>query len=158
VNPGSTGLTYQLIPKAPVDRVPIITSGYGRTAAADGRVFKWVFSFPTTYWSQASAFIKYIGQQEGGMDKLAGKKVTLVHHNSAYGKEPIPTLQLLSEKHGYELKLLAVDHPGQEQRATWLQVRRYDPDWVFLWGRGVMNQVALKKENGIALRDCSKEG
>ena len=55
----------------------------------------------------------------------------------------------MSEKHGYELKLLAVDHPGQEQKATRLQVRRYEPDWVFLWGWGVMNQVALKEAAGI---------
>ena len=40
--------------------------------------------------------------------------------------------------------MLAVDHPGQEQTATWLQVRRGKPDYVFLWGWGVMNQVAIK--------------
>ena len=40
VNPFSTGITYQLIPKASVDEVPILSMGYGRTAAADGRVFK----------------------------------------------------------------------------------------------------------------------
>src|SRR3546814_6502000 len=55
--------------------------GYGRTDASDGRVFPWVFNFPTTYWSQASAVIRYIGQQEGGMDKLKGKKNAHVFHN-----------------------------------------------------------------------------
>ncbi len=144
VNPYSTGITYQLIPKAPVDQVPILSMGYGMTAAADGRVFPWVFNFPTTYWSQASAFVRYVGQQEGGMDKLKGKKIVLVYHNSAYGKEPIPTLQKLAGIHGYDLTLLAVDHPGQEQKATWLQIRRLRPDWIFLWGWGVMNQVAIK--------------
>ncbi len=57
INPYSTGITYQLTPKARVDQVPIHSMGYGRTAAADGRIFKWAFNFPTTYWSQASAFI-----------------------------------------------------------------------------------------------------
>src|SRR5262245_20352101 len=66
VNPYSTGITYQLVPKAPVDKVVVFSMGYGMTAAADGRWFPWVFSFPTTYWSQASAVIRYIGQQEGG--------------------------------------------------------------------------------------------
>ena len=42
-----------------------------------------------------------------------------------------------------------MDHPGQEQKATRLQVRRYEPDWVFLWGWGVMNQVPLKEAAGI---------
>jgi len=145
INPASTGLTYQLIPKSAVDEIPILTMGYGRAAAADGRVFKWVFNFPATYWSQASAFIKYVGAEEGGMDKLAGKSIALIYHNSAYGREPIPVLEALSEKYGYKLQLIAVDHPGQEQKAAWLQVRRQRPDWIFLWGFGVMNQVAIKE-------------
>ena len=65
MNPNSTGLTYQLIPKASVDKITILSSGYGRTAAADGRVFPWVFNFPSTYWSQASAFVNYVGQEIG---------------------------------------------------------------------------------------------
>lgn len=145
INPASTGLTYQLIPKSAVDRIPILTMGYGRTAAADGRVFKWVFNFPTTYWSQASAFIRYVGEEEGGLDKLAATSIALLYHNSAYGKEPIPVLEVLSKKYGFDLQLVPVDHPGQEQKSAWLQIRRHQPDWVFLWGFGVMNQVAIKE-------------
>ena len=148
-NPFSTGITYQLIPKAPVDKVPIFSMGYGRTAAADGRVFEWIYNFPTTYWSQASAFINYVGQQEGGLDKLRGKKIAHVYHNSAYGKEANPTLGVLAEKYGFKLTLLAVDHPGQEQKATWLQIRKLRPDWVFMSGWGVMNQVAIKEAAAI---------
>ena len=149
VQPLSTGITYQLIPKAAVDQVPIFSMGYGRTSAVNGAVFPWVFNFPATYWDQASVFVKYIAEQEGGLDQLADKKIALVHHNSAYGKEPIPTLQALSAKHGFEFLQLAVDHPGQEQKATWLQVRRERPDWVLLWGWGVMNQVAIKEASSI---------
>jgi len=145
VNPYSTGITYQLIPKAPVDKVVVFSMGYGMTAAADGRWFPWVFSFPTTYWSQASAVIRYIGQQEGGLEKLKGKKIVHIFHNSPYGKEANPTLEELARKYGFELTLLAVDHPGQEQKATWLQVRRLNPDWIFMSGWGVMNQVAVKE-------------
>ncbi len=149
INPFSTGITYQLIPRAPVDEVPILSMGYGRTSAADGRVFPWIFNFPTTYWSQASAFIKYVGQQEGGIGNLKGMKIAHVYHNSAYGKEANPTLVALAEKFGYELTLLAVDHPGQEQKATWLQIRRLKPDWVFMSGWGVMNSVAIKEAANI---------
>jgi len=145
VNPYSTGITYQLIPKASVDKVPVFSMGYGMTAAADGRWFPWVFSFPTTYWSQASAVIRYMAQQEGGMDKLRGKKIVHIFHNSPYGKEANPTLETLARQMGFELTLLAVDHPGQEQGATWLQVRRINPDWIFMSGWGVMNQVAVKE-------------
>jgi branched-chain amino acid transport system substrate-binding protein len=149
INPFSTGITYQLIPKAPVDGVPILSMGYGQTAAADGRVFEWVFNFPTTYWSQASAVIRYIAQQEGGEASLKGMKIAHVYHNSAYGKEANPTLEVLAEKFGFELILLAVDHPGQEQKATWLQIRRKKPDWVFMSGWGVMNSVAVKEAAAI---------
>src|SRR5262249_30763639 len=137
-SPLSTGITYQLIPKTPVDKVPVHSMGYGMTAAADGAIFPYVFNFPTTYWSQASVFVKYIGSRVGGLDKLKGQKIALIYHNSPYGKEPIPTLEALRDKFGYELTLLAVDHPGQEQAATWLQVRRVKPDWIMLWGWGVM--------------------
>jgi branched-chain amino acid transport system substrate-binding protein len=148
-NPYSTGITYQLIPKASVDKVPIFSMGYGQTAAADGRVFEWVFNFPTTYWSQASAFVRYVANREGGVEKLKGKKIVHVFHNSPYGKEANPTLETLSKRYGFQLTLLAVDHPGQEQKATWLQVRRLKPDWIFMSGWGVMNSVAVKEAAGI---------
>ncbi len=152
VNPYSTGITYQLIPKAAVDNIPVFSMGYGMTAAADGRWFPWVFNFPTTYWSQASAVIRYIGQQEGGLEKLKGKKIAHIFHNSPYGKEANPTLEDLASKYGFELTLLAVDHPGQEQKSTWLQVRRLSPDWIFMSGWGVMNQVAIKEAAAIGFK------
>jgi branched-chain amino acid transport system substrate-binding protein len=152
VNPFSTGITYQLIPKAPVDKVVIHSAGYGMTASADGRWFPWVFNFPMTYWSQASAFVKHVGQQEGGMDKLKGKKIVHVYHNSPYGREANPTLETLARQLGFELTLLAVDHPGQEQKATWLQVRRIRPDWIYISGWGVMNQVAVKEAGAHGMK------
>jgi branched-chain amino acid transport system substrate-binding protein len=112
-------------------------------------VFPWIFNFPVNYWSAASVIVEYIGQKEGSMDKLKGKKVALVYLNNAYGKEPIPTLTALSKKHGFEFSSYPVDSPGNEQKATWLQVRRDRPDWVLLWGYGVMNQVAVKEAASI---------
>jgi branched-chain amino acid transport system substrate-binding protein len=152
VNPYSTAITYSLIPKAPVDKIVVFSMGYGMSAASDGRWFPWVFNFPTNYWSQASAVIRYIGQQEGGLEKLKGKKIAHVFHNSPYGKEANPTLEDLSRKYGFELALLAVDTPGQEQKSTWLQVRRINPDWIFMSGWGVMNQVAVKEAAAIGFK------
>src|SRR5947207_7089319 len=149
VNPYSTGITYQLIPKAPVDKVPVFSMGYGMSASSDGRWFPWVFNFPTNYWSQASAVMRYIGAQEGGLDKLKGKKIAHIFHNSPYGKEANPTLEELAKKYQFELTLLAVDHPGQEQKSTWLQVRRLNPAWIYVSGWGVMNQVAVKEAAAI---------
>ena len=145
--PLSTGITYQLIPKVTADGIPLHSMGYGRTSAANGKVFSNIFNFPGTYWDAASIIIKHVIDEEGG--SLEGKKIALVYHNSAYGKEPIRTLEELAKKHGYELILLPVDHPGQEQKATWLQVRKEQPDYVLLWGWGVMNQVSVKEAAAI---------
>lgn len=149
IHPLSTGITYQLIPKSSVDLIPIHSMGYGRTSAANGKIFPWVFNFPVTYWDGAAIFVKYIAEQEGGLDKLKGKKIALVYHNSAYGKEPIRTLEKIAEKYGFEFLALPVDHPGQEQKSTWLQIRQQRPDWVLMWGWGVMNQVAIKEAASI---------
>jgi len=132
--------------------VVVFSMGYGMSAASDGRWFPWVFNFPTNYWSQASAVIRYVGQQEGGVEKLKGKKIAHIFHNSAYGKEANPTLEELAKKYQFELTLLAVDHPGQEQKATWLQVRRLNPDWIFMSGWGVMNQVAIKEASSVGFK------
>ena len=150
INPNSTGVTYALIERATADKIPILTMGYGRTDASDGRVFPYVFTMPDTYWSQASVLVEYVGEEEGGMDTLRGKKIALVYHDSAYGKEPIPTLQKLSEMYGYELSLFPVAHPGLEQKATWLKIgRQLRPDWVFLWSIGVMTSTAIKEAAAV---------
>ncbi|TDK46287.1 ABC transporter substrate-binding protein [Antarcticimicrobium luteum] len=145
--PLSTGITYQLIPKATADGIPVHSMGYGRTSAKNGEVFRNIFNYPANYWDGASVAVKHILDQEGG--DLSGKKIALVYHNSAYGKEPIRTLEELSKKHGYELTLLPVDHPGQEQKSQWLQIRREKPDYVIMWGWGVMNQVAIQEAVNI---------
>ena len=140
----STGITYSLIEKGTADKIPIVSIGYGRTDAADGRVFPYVFPLVTTYWSQNTAKIKFIGTKEGGMNKLAGKKIVNIYHDSAYGKETIPVLDAQAKKYGFTVTHIAVPHPGNEQQAQWLQVRQIKPDWVILRGWGVMNPVAIK--------------
>jgi branched-chain amino acid transport system substrate-binding protein len=50
----------------------------------------------------------------------------------------------LAAKYGYELSMIPVPHPGNEQQSQWLQIRQIRPDWVILWGWGVMNPTALK--------------
>jgi branched-chain amino acid transport system substrate-binding protein len=143
--PLSTGITFALTEKAPGDKIPLITAGYGRSESADGGVFKWNFPLIGTYWVAADTLIQTIGKKEGGLDKLKGKKIALVYHDSPYGKEPIPMLQERSKMHGFELQLLPVTAPGVEQKSTWLQIRQSRPDYVLLWGWGVMNSAALKE-------------
>ena len=146
--PLSTGITYQLIPKATADGIPVHSMGYGRTSAprtarcssGSSTIRPTTGTAPrsrsSTSWIWRAAISR-------------GKKIALVYHNSAYGKEPIRTLEELSKKHGFELSLLPVDHPGQEQKSQWLQIRRDRPDYVLMWGWGVMNQVAIQEAANI---------
>ncbi len=146
VHPLSTGITYRLIERATADKIPIISMGYGRTDASDGRVFPYVFPLVTNYWSQNTAKIKFIGMREGGMDKLKGKKIANLYHESSYGRETIPILNKQAEMYGFEVKHYPVPHPGLDQKSVWLDIgRRYKPDWVILRGWGVMNPTALKE-------------
>jgi branched-chain amino acid transport system substrate-binding protein len=145
VLPLSTGITFALTEKAPVDKIPIISMGYGRSESRDGSVFQWNFPLLGTYWSAADILVQHIASKEGGVDKLRGKKIALVYHDSPYGKEPIALLTKRAEMHGFQTMLLPVTHPGVEQKATWLQIRQNRPDYVLLWGWGVMNSTAIKE-------------
>jgi branched-chain amino acid transport system substrate-binding protein len=144
-HPLSTGITFALTEKAPGDKIPIITAGYGRSESTDGNVFKWNFPLTGTYWDAADILLQHVAKKDGGWDKLKGKKIALVYHDSPYGKEPIPLLVERSKMHGFELTAIPVTHPGVEQKAAWLQIRQNRPDYVFLWGWGVMNGTALKE-------------
>lgn len=143
-NPLSTGVTYALIDRATKDKIPIVSMGYGRAGASDGRVFPYVFPIITNYWSQSTAKIKFIGFRSGGMAKLKGMKIVNLHHGSGYGRETIPVLDIQAKKYGFEVTHLEVAHPGVDQQSQWLQIRRIKPDWVILRGWGVMSPTALK--------------
>jgi branched-chain amino acid transport system substrate-binding protein len=146
VHPLSTGITYALIPKGTEDHIVIFSSGYGRADASDGRVFPWVFTTPTNYWSQNSAKIKFIGQKMGGMDKLKGLKIANLHIDIPYGQETKPILDALAQKYGFEIKHFPVPWPGIDQKAQWMDiVRRYKADWVINRNWGVSCTVPLKE-------------
>ena len=148
--PLSTGITYALMDKALADKIPLLTSGYGRSESADGNVVRWAFPILGTYWDAGAIQIEYLAKELGGWDKLKGKKIADVFHDSPYGKEPIPVLQEMAKQHGFTLELMPVTHPGVEQKATWLQIRQARPDFVLLWGWGVMNSTALKEAAAVA--------
>ena len=144
VEPLSTGIAYALFDRVAQDKIPMSTFGYGLASSADGRVYPWVFPLGTTYWDQMAAMIAYLGQKEGGLDKLKGKKIAFLYHESAYGKEPIPVLDALAAKLGFEALKIPVAPPGQTQESQWLQIRQAKPDYVIMWTYGVMSTVALK--------------
>jgi len=143
-NPLSVGIAYATLERSTADKLPLITINHGRTDSTDGSVFPYVFPLQLNPYSEVSAIVNYIGDKSGGLDKLKGKKIVTLFHGSPYGKETNPILELLAKKYGFELTLLEVPHPGNEQQSQWLNIRRIKPDWVILRGWGVMNPVALK--------------
>jgi branched-chain amino acid transport system substrate-binding protein len=145
VTPLSTGVTFALTEKTLSDKIPLLTMGYGRADSADGRVFAWNFPMLGTYWSAADILIQHLGTKNGGADKLKGKKITLVFHDSPYGREPIALLEAHAKRYGFIFSGIPITAPGIEQKAAWLQIRQTRPDYVLLWGWGVMNSTAIKE-------------
>src|SRR6266700_3848935 len=148
-SPLSTGITFALTEKAPGDKIPLITMGYGRDDSRDGAVFEWNFPLLGTYWTAANVAIQHIAKEMGGFDKLKGKKIALLYHDSPYGKEPIAALEVMSKKYGFEFLPIPVPAPGSEQKSQWLQIRQQRPDYVLLWGWGVMNSAAVTEAGNV---------
>jgi branched-chain amino acid transport system substrate-binding protein len=146
INPYSTGITLQLIPKAAVDKIPILSMAYGLSASAEGQDFPWIFNPPATYWDGLSMIFKYIAQKEGGFDKLKGQTIGYIFFDGGYGREPIPLLQDFAKDYGFTAKLYPVPAAEmQNQSGLWLNVRRDRPKWMIMWGWGAMNPTAIKE-------------
>ena len=144
VNPWSTGITLSLIPKAPVDKIPILSMAYGLSAAAKGEVFPWVFNPPITYWDGASEILKYLGG--GSIESLKGKTIGYLYFDAAFGREALPFFQAEAKSAGFDLKLYPVAPADmQNQSSKWLDIRRDKPDFLIMYGWGAMNAAAVKE-------------
>ncbi len=148
-SPLSTGITFALTEKVPGDKIPLLTMGYGRSESRNGAVFPWNFVAVGSYWTAADVAIQHIAKEMGGFNNLKGKKISLVYHDSPYGKEPIAALEARAKKHDFQFKAIPVTHPGVEQKSQWLAIRQDRPDYVLLWGWGVMNSTAIKEAAGV---------
>ena len=149
IDPLSTPVSRALVSRVLQDKINMVTMVSGRSDAADGSVFPYVLPLSPSYWSQAAALVEYMGQQDQG---LKDKKIAFVHIDTPFGREPLPLLQELAKRRGFELLTFPYAPPGNEQSATWTQVRRAKPDWTIIWGGGVGQTVSLKEalRNGIA--------
>jgi branched-chain amino acid transport system substrate-binding protein len=149
IDPLSTPVSRALVSRALHDKINMVTTFSGRSDAADGSVFPYVLPLSASYWSQAALLVEYMAQQD---KDLKGKKIAFVHIDTPYGREPMPLLQELAKRRGFELLPFPYSPPGNEQSAAWTQVRRARPDWTLIWGGGVGQTVSLKEalRNGIA--------
>lgn len=147
MNPWSTGLTLSIIPKAGVDKIPVLSMAYGLSAAARGNVFPWVFNPPATYWDGFSQILEFIGAKEGGgVEKLKGKKIGYIFLDAGFGREPLPLIEQLAKDYGFTPLLYPVGGADmQNQSAQWLNVRRDRPDYMIMFGWGALNPTAIKE-------------
>ena len=135
---------YAVINRMAEDNVVLAQYGYGRTDGADGRVWPWVFNAAGHYWDQMAVKMRFMAEQEGGVENMRGKKIVHMHIDSAFGREPLPAMRAIAEEWGVEIVEIAVPPPGLEQQSQWLQVRRERPDWVTFWGAGSgMNSTGM---------------
>jgi branched-chain amino acid transport system substrate-binding protein len=149
--PPGTHVIYALTERATHDQIPLLSMGYGRSDAANGRVFPYVFNPPTTAWSLNTAKIRFIGQQVGGMAQLKGLKIAHVYDDSDFGRETIAILDTQAARYGFAVQHLPVQPPGLDQKATWLRVKVAQHDWVILRTFGVMTPTALKEAAQIGV-------
>lgn len=147
----STPVSRAIVPRALKEGQNVLTLFHGRSDAADGETFPTIFPAGALYWSQATVILKYIADQEKG--DLKGKKIALVGIDSPFGKEPLPIFQTIGAKEGFELQTFFYPSPGNEQSSSWTAVRRFNPDWVVIWGAGGGQTTSLRDaiRNGIKL-------
>ena len=144
---------YALAAKLTEDRIPGTSPGFGSAAAADGTRYPYIFPIAATYWSQATASVDFVKKQLGG--SLKGKKIAYIFFDNPAGREPIPVLEDLMAKEGFQLKTFAVPPPGVEMGAQILDIaQRYRADFVIahLFGRSPSVSIKEFKRVGFPLR------
>ncbi len=145
----STPVSRAMVGRAIEDEVVMITALHGRGDASAGETFPYVFPMMATYWSQAAILAEYIEEHGGGLE---GKRIAHVYIDSPFGREPLAVLEALAEEKNFELRAFPYPSPGNEQSATWTDVRRFQPDYVTIWGAGGGQPVSIRSaiRNGIS--------
>jgi branched-chain amino acid transport system substrate-binding protein len=145
----STPVSRAMVSRVLEDEVAMITALHGRGDASAGETFPYVFPMMATYWSQAAVLAKYMEDEMGGLE---GKRIAHVFIDSPFGREPLKILRALSDREGFDVKAFPYPSPGNEQSATWTDVRRYRPDYVTIWGAGGGQAVSIRTaiRNGIS--------
>ena len=138
INPYSTGITLQLIPKAAVDKIPILSMAYGLSASADGN------DFPVDLQSAGDLLgrrldVRQLYRRQGRRLRQAQGQDHRLHLSSTavMAASRSRCCRHLAKDYGFELKLYPVPAAEmQNQGSLWLSVRRDRPDWMYHVGLG----------------------
>lgn len=124
VLPLASGISDDLTELGRRHKVPMVMVDSGRADAADGRAFPFAFPLPAHRLSQAAAQIGFIGDSEGGIDRLRGRRIAYLYLDLPSGREALELLQILADRTGFELGRFAVRPPGTDLQASWDAIRR----------------------------------
>jgi branched-chain amino acid transport system substrate-binding protein len=147
-----TPMTVALNQRLEEDKIATTSPGFGIAAAADGTRYPYLFPIAATYWSQGAAAVQFVKDKLGG--SLKGKKIAYVFYDNPAGKEPLPIVEELQKREGFELRTFAVPPPGVEVGAQILDItQRFRPDFVIahLFGRSPAAAIKAFKSNGYPL-------
>jgi branched-chain amino acid transport system substrate-binding protein len=147
-----TPMTVALNQRLEEDKIATTSPGFGIAAAADGSRYSYLFPIAATYWSQGAAAVQFAKDKLGG--NLKGKKIAYIFYDNPAGKEPMPIVEELQKREGFELRTFAVPPPGVEVGAQVLDItQRYRPDFVIahLFGRSPAAAIKAFKSNGYPL-------
>jgi branched-chain amino acid transport system substrate-binding protein len=147
-----TPMTVALNQRLEEDKIATTSPGFGIAAAADGSRYPYLFPIAATYWSQGAAAVEFVKNKLGG--NLKGKKIAYIFYDNPAGKEPLPIVEELQKREGFELRTFAVPPPGVEVGAQVLDItQRYRPDFVIahLFGRSPAAAIKAFKSNGYSL-------
>jgi branched-chain amino acid transport system substrate-binding protein len=142
-DPQATGITFALTDKVATDKIPLMTLGYGLSVAQDGMAFPWNFPLMGSYWTAADVLVQHLAKKEGGQAQGQEGRAGLPRLALRQGADPAAAGTRAHER--LQPRADPGHRPGVEQKAAWLQVRQMRPDYVLLWGWGVMNSTALKE-------------
>ncbi len=145
-----TPIVYALTPRHMEDKIPGITPGFGRADATDGERWAYIFPMAASYWSQMGGALKYI-KDNGG---TKGTKVAYLYYDNPAGREPLPVIERVAKKEGYQIRFFAVPPPGLEMAPQATDItRRMKADWVVthLFGRSPSVSVKELQKAGFPL-------
>ncbi len=132
------------------DKVPCLTPGFGIAQAGDPEQYPYQFPVAASYFSQGAAAVTYaLAHTDAEKPKIA-----YLYYDNPAGQEPLPVLEALADREGFELKTFSVPAPGLEMGAQISDItQRYKADFVIshLFGRAPSVSIKGFREAGYPL-------
>jgi branched-chain amino acid transport system substrate-binding protein len=144
IHPWSTGATFALTEKAPADKIPLMTTGYGRSESADGTMFKWNFPLLGTYWVAPTPSSRPSARRKGAWTSSRARRSPWSTTTARSARSPSRCCR--SAARCMALAAAAAGDGARRGTEGHLAAGAPEPpDYTLLWGWGVMNSTALKE-------------